>query len=869
MNTHNPPGPPTFFLRFFRWFCHPHLVNHIEGDLLEDYGEHVKNLGKRKADRRFVLDVLLLFRPGIIRPPKKYNVLNQSDMFANYFKIAFRIIRRNKGYSFINISGLAVGMAAAILILLWVQHESSYDRFHAKADRIYKMYSRDFFNGQTEVWPNTPSLLGPELEQSYGEVEKTTHYRNIFFLVKSGEQRFNDRGAFVDPAYLTMFDFPMHVGKRDALVNDFGIVLSEPLAIKLFGKTDCLGEPVIVNDTDNFTVTGVLKALPRNTDFKFEYLLPWNYMTRLGWTQNADWTQTNVNTFVLLKEGVSGDAFQSKVQKIVQTHVQKGDGSTREVIAQPLAKAHLYSKAENGQLVNGRIETVRLFSGIAILIILIACINFMNLSTARSEKRAREVGVRKVVGALKTSLIAQFISESLLMVIIAFAVALMLVQLSLGIFNSIVETQLAIDFTNPQYWLFALGLILVTGLLSGSYPAFYLSSSQTLKVLKGAVKNMHALVAPRKVLVVMQFTFAIVLSICAVMVQRQIKFAMSRDAGYELTGVAYNFTQGDIPKHYESLRTELLSSGACVAVTRTFSPVTNIWDVQNGYSWQGSTEEDKTSKIFLQFGSDVDLVKTFGVTITQGRDIDIHTYPSDTTAMLLNEAAVASMRLSNPVGEEIKNEDGQTFHVVGVVKDFIVESPYQQVSPMMIKGWRERYGSVHFRLNPALSQADALQKTEKVFKKYNPEYPFEYFFAEDYYNRKFVGEKQTGKLAGLFAGLAIFISCLGLFGLAAYMAENRTKEIGIRKVLGASTTSIATLISKEFVRLVIVAIIIATPVAYYAVTSWLQSYNYRVPIGVSVFVITAVVSILIAVLTVSIQSLKAAIANPVRSLRSE
>ncbi|HEX5171619.1 MAG TPA: FtsX-like permease family protein, partial [Cyclobacteriaceae bacterium] len=439
----------------------------------------------------------------------------------------------------------------------------------------------------------------------------------------------------------------------------------------------------------------------------------------------------------------------------------------------------------------------------------------------------------------------------------------------LGAFNIIVGVPLQLDFANPQYWIFALLLIFLTGLLSGSYPAFYLSSSQPLRVLKGVFKNVHALITPRKVLVVLQFTFAIVLSIGAIMVQRQIQYAMDRDAGYDRPGIVYNFMQGEVPEHFEAIRNELLSSGAAVSVTRAFCPVTYIWDVNNGYSWQGSTEEDKNSRIFLQFGSDVDLVKTFGVTLKQGRDIDIHTYPSDTAAMLINEKAVEIMGLKDPVGEVIKNENGEVFQVIGVVKDFIVGSPYQEVGPMMIKGWTERYGAVHFRLNPSLSVAEALRKAEQVFKKYNPEYPFEYFFAEDYYNRKFGNEKQTGTLAMLFASLAIFISCLGLFGLSACMAENRTKEIGIRKVLGASTSSITALISKEFVRLVVFSIIVASPLAFYVVHNWLQSFNYRVPIGASVFLITAGAAIFIAVATVSFQAIRAAMANPVNSLRSE
>ncbi|GHM99646.1 ABC transporter permease [Cytophagales bacterium WSM2-2] len=860
--------PPHIFLRFFRWFCRPELKDAIEGDLIELYRESRLQHGKRKADIKFAGDVALLFRPGIIRSFKETNRLNFTDMLANYFKIAFRILVRNKGYSFINISGLAIGMAAAILIMLWVQNEISYDRFHPNAERTYKMFSRDNNNGRLDVWGNTSALIAPELKQSYAEVEDAVRHRRVFFLVKAGQERFNEMGAFTDPGFFSMFDFKLLTGNKSALVNDFGIVLSKKLAIKLFGSVDCIGKTVIVNDTDNFSVTGVLNTLPANTEFDFEYLLPWNYMTRLGWDNGQTWANTNTQTFVTLKTGSSFDLFDSKIRSIVKSHIPKGDGSTREVLTHPLTKVHLYSNAENGELTRGRIETVELFIVIAGLVLLIACINFMNLMTARSEKRAQEVGVRKIVGALKRSLVTQFISESTLLTVIAFVMSLALVQLALGAFNQIVNTQLHLPYDNLQFWMYALALILLTGLLAGSYPAFFLSSSKPIKVLKGTFHKVNALVTPRKVLVVMQFTFAIVLSLCALMVQRQIQFAQDRDAGYNKSNVAYNFMQGEIPIHFESIKNELIASGAAVSVTRTFSPVISIWSFASELSWQGSDESDKKIN-FLQYGADADLARTFGMQVKLGRDLDIKTFPSDTTAVLLNEAAVDIMRLKDPIGETIKDNTGTTWHVVGVVKDFIVQSPYDRINPMIINGWTERYGVLNFKLNPANDQATNLALAEKVFKKYNPEYPFEYFFAEDFYNRKFGNERQTATLAASFAGLTIFISCLGLFGLAAYMAESRTKEIGVRKVLGASTLRITTLLSIDFVKLVFIAILFASPLAWFVINNWLQSFNYRVSVGVGIFIQTGIVAIVVALATVIFQAVKAATANPISSLKSE
>ncbi|HLZ16413.1 MAG TPA: FtsX-like permease family protein, partial [Cyclobacteriaceae bacterium] len=552
----------------------------------------------------------------------------------------------------------------------------------------------------------------------------------------------------------------------------------------------------------------------------------------------------------------------------VKRHVKEGDGSTREILSHPLTKVHLYSKAENGELTTGRIQTVKLFMAIALFIILIACINFMNLSTARSEKRSQEVGVRKIVGAQRTALMAQFISESMLMVMVAFAFALVLVQLSLSSFNQVVGATLQIEYRNLQFWQFAVMLILFTGLLAGSYPAFYLSSSRPIKVLKGTFKKVNALVTPRKVLVVFQFTFAIVLSICAITVRQQIDYALERNAGYNRSGLAYNFMQGEIPIHFDMIKDELLSSGAAVAVTRTYSPITRIWNTTTGLTWQGAREDDKKTN-FLLFGTDADLVRTFGIIVKLGRDIDIKTHPSDTAAVLLNEAAVEIMRFSDPIGEVFRDDQGHGRTVVGVIRDFIIESPYDPVKPMIIDGWTNRYGVVSFRLNPAMDRKESLTKAEMIFKKYNPEYPFEYFFADEFYNRKFGNEKQTGTLAALFAGLTILISCLGLFGLAAYMAESKTKEIGVRKVLGASTVTITTLLSGEFVKLVLIAIVIAFPLAWYAVIHWLQSFNYRVPLSVSLFLSAGIAAIAIALFTVSFQSVKAAMANPVDSLKSE
>ena len=790
-------------------------------------------------------------------------------MITNYLKVTTRNFFRNKGFSAINIAGLSIGMAAAMLILLWVQNEISYDRFYEKTDRIYLIHSRDKNNGKIDVWNRTSALLAPSLKKDYPEVEDAVRFRNVYFLINAGEKHLNVQGSFADSSFLSVLNFPLLKGNAKTALNDnHSIVITEKLAVKLFGNEQAMGKTVRIDSSDNFTVTAVLKDLPTNTEFEYEYLLPWTYITKLGWDKNQSWSYTNAITYVLLKKGTSQSAFSAKVKNIIRRNITEGDGSTRELIAQPLTMVHLYSKSENGNLVGGRVETVKLFTVIALVILIIACINFMNLSTARSNKRAREVGVRKVIGASKNSLIAHFIGESIILTLVAFFIALCITQISLKGFDEVVGVPLVINYGNPYWWLFALAFILFTGLIAGSYPAFFLSSFRPVQILKGTFKQANSLVSPRKALVVLQFTFAIILIICTIIVERQLRFARNRDTGYYKGDLIYTFSQGDVLKNYKLIKHDLLSTGAAVAVTKTFSPITRVWGTTTGLSWQGSNEADKKT-IFLQFDADDDFVKTTGTSLLQGRDININSYPTDSTALLLNEAAVKAMHLQDPVGKIVKNEKGVNCHVIGIIKDFIIESPYEEIKPMIIQGLSNGYPVVHFRLNPANSTAVDLAKAEKIFKQYNQQYPFEYVFANEAFARKFREEQQDGTLAALFAGLTIFISCLGLFGLASYMAETRIKEIGIRKVLGASVGSITTLLSMDFIKLVLLSIIIASPIAWLSMNKWLQGYTYRITIEWWEFLLAGFGALVIALLTVSFQSVKAALANPVKSLRSE
>ena len=794
--------------------------------------------------------------------------LNRIFMFKNYLKIAWRNLLRHRVFTVINIAGLAIGMASSALILLWIQNEVSYDRFHQKAARLYEVYKHSAVNGKFQSSAITPMVMAKTLKQEYPQVEETARTTGANFLFTVGEQLLNVNGAFTGPSFLTMFSFPLIDGNaKTALNNIHSIVITQKLSRKLFGNTNAMGKTIKIDSNAYFTVTGVLKDLPNNTQFDFEYLMPWDYLVKIGGEDN-NWADNSLQTWVLLKPGVTEADADSRVRNIIGSH---SSVKNTTIFLHPLNKLRLYTKFDdNGKISGGRIETVRIFGLIAVFILLIACINFMNLSTARSEKRAREVGIRKVAGARKNALIFQFWGESILIAFMSGCIALVVVLLFLPQFNLLVQAQLFLPFDSPLFWLASIGFILFTGTLAGSYPALYLSSFNPVRVLKGSFKASKALIAPRKLLVVIQFTFAVILIICTIIIREQLQYAQDKDTGYDKANLVYVMMTGDAEKNYAVIKNELLGSGAATAVSKTSAPITQAWSDSFEYDWQGKTP----GKIldFDVFNTDGDLVKTMGLKMVAGRDIDTKTYPTDSMAMLLNESAVKIMGFKNPVGQIIKRGTGanvKDWHVVGVIKDFILHSPYEPTTAMIIQGPKSWFNVIHFKLNPANTTAKNLETAGAIFKKYNPAYPFEYNFADQDYAKKFGDEQRTGTLASLFAGLTIIIACLGLFGLAAYMAQNRLKEIGVRKVMGASVAGVAVLLSKEFLKLVMLSFIIAAPVAWLAMYRWLQSYTYRVPITIWVFAIAALLTVLISVVTVSFQAVKAALANPAMSLRNE
>jgi putative ABC transport system permease protein len=788
-------------------------------------------------------------------------------MLKNFFKVAFRNLWKNKGFSVINITGLAIGMASATLLLLWIYDELSYDQFHTKKDRIYEAWNRAEFSGELHCWNTTPKVLGPTMMHDFPEVELAVRVNwPSDYLFTVGEKRIMVQGNIVDSSFLDMFSFPLLKGNPHTALNDMhSIVLTEKLSEKLFGNDDPMGKLIKIDNKETFRVTALAKDPPGNTRFEFEYLIPWSYLNHLNGGEEHNWGNNSTRTYTLLKPNASLASVQKKLLTLKRKY-DKDEDAKWEMFLYPMDRWRLYSNFKGAVEDGGRIEFVKLSAIIAAFILLIACINFMNLNTARSEKRAKEVGIRKVVGARKGGLIGQFLGESILLSFFAALLAVGLVELSLSTFNQVTDKKLYVHFGSIDFWMLVMSFILLTGILAGSYPAFFLSSFQPVKVLKGGFKKVNALVTPRKVLVVLQFSFAIILIICTIIVQQQINHARDRDTGYDKNNLIYHFLTGDVEKNYMLIKNELTSSGAASSVTKTSAPLTQAWSDSWGFEWEGKDPNDKTD--FDRYSADDNFLKTTGLQLVRGRDMDLNKYITDSSAMILNESALKTMKFKEPIGQIVKDGDTK-FHIIGVIKDFILRSPYEPTRPMIIEGGKGWFNVVHIKLSNLQPTAKSLKQAETIFKKYNPEYPFEYHFVDEEYAKKFQDEKRTAVLAAFFSGLTIFISCLGLFGLATYMAETRIKEIGVRKVLGASVSSITFLISKDFLRLVLIAFLIAAPIAWWSMYVWLKNYSYRISIHWWVFVLAGSLSFLIALTTISYQAIRAAVANPVTSLRSE
>ncbi|MEN5196429.1 ABC transporter permease [Sphingobacterium faecium] len=786
-------------------------------------------------------------------------------MIRNNFKIAWRNLLKSKGYATINIIGLAIGMAAVLMIAIWVQNQSQFDNFYSNKDNLYRVWNKYEDVGQIGMSNITSGPASVTLKAEYPEVEHAARvYWNVDRLLSFDENKIKSKGTEVDPSFMEMFDFKLLKGNRSQVLSGpQNIILTESLSKKIFGDTDPLNKTLILDNKEPYQVSGIIADLPSNTDFDFNYLIP---LTKAD-NYSPNWNTSTFMTYIQLKDGTDVDAFNKKLKNII---AKKTNNELKgSLFLYPLSKMHLYSKFEQGVPVGGKIDQVKLVAGLGFLILLIACINFVNLSTARSQKRAKEVAVRKVVGAQRSSLIAQFLTESVLLSFIAGILSIGLTFLALPFFNKILDKPLVFSITDPMIWVSLVGFILLTGVFAGLYPAFVLSSFKPIRSLKVFGKSKKLALNFREVLVVFQFGIALILIIATLIVRSQIEYAGKRDIGYSPSQLIEIPMEGDMTKNYKVIKSELINKNIAHAVTRTGWSITrNASNSSGNFSWEGATPEQGKKIVFNIGKAESDFVKTLGLKVLEGRDIDFERLASDSLSVLVNEAAIKEMKLKNPIGSILK-WGSNTFTIVGVINDYINDSPYSPVTPLLIYPAKDWMLNMVVRTNPSLPIDHNLKQMEEILKKFNPAYPFEYKFVDQQFAIKFKEQQQTAQLALIFSGLAIFISCLGLLGLASYIAELRTKEIGIRKVLGASVTGITAMLSRDFVKLVLIAILLASPIAWWTMNKWLEDFSYRIEIQWWIFAVAGIAALTIAILTVSTQAIRAANTNPVKTLRDE
>jgi len=798
-------------------------------------------------------------------------------MLKNYLRIAFRNLTRNRLSAAINIGGLAIGMAVAILISLWVYNETTYNHQYRNHSRIAAVFQNQDFNGKIDTWPGQAWELGPELKTGYSDYFKhviMTSY-NGDHLLSFADKKIRTKGNYMGPEVLDMLSAKMLAGNYTALDDPSSVVLSASTARSIFGATDPMGRTLIIDGTLPVKVSGIYEDLPDNSDYEgLQFILPWQLlMTSQGYEKKLGWGNSWFQVFVQLKNNITMQQASAAI-KDLKLH-KGGPDNARfkpELFLHPMDNWHLHGEFHNGTNASGgAIQYVRLFSIIGTFVLLLACINFMNLSTARSEKRAKEVGIRKAIGSLRGQLIGQFFSESVLIALCSFVLSIGLAQLMLPFFNEVSGKKMSILWGQPVFWMTAIGFTLLTGIIAGSYPALYLSSFRPVKVLKGTFRVGKLASVPRKVLVVLQFTVSVILIIGTIVVFRQIGYVKDRPVGYSRDGLVMIPINSDgLRNHYESFRNEVLRTGTVEEMALSESPLTAVYISNSGYTWEGKdpamTDDFSTVKVNAEFG------KVARWQIIEGRDFN-RDLATDSLSFIINEAAVKYMGLKEPVvGQQIKWGKNGSYTIIGVVKDMIMRSPFDAARQTIFfehAGFVSNLNNIDVRIRPNVSTAAALDKIASIYKKYDAENPFEYRFVDQEYAKKFSNEERVGKLAGFFTTLAIFISCLGLFGLASFVAEQRTREIGVRKVLGASILNLWQLLSSEFLRLVLLSLLIGGPIAWWFMQGWLQNYHYHADLSWWIFAIAGTGAVLITILTVSFQAIKAAMASPVKSLRTE
>ncbi len=793
-------------------------------------------------------------------------------MVKNYIKLAWRNLKRNKSFSSINILGLALGLTCSLLIMLWVLDEKSVDGFHANGKSLFQVYERWTFDGKTTASYPTQGLLAEELKKVFPEIEATAGTENVAGPNAANTFAANNKilksvGLFAGPDYFKMFSFPLLQGNRQTAIEAPGtIAISEKMAIQFFnGANKAFGQTILFDNKENLKITAVFRDIPASSSQQFDFLRSWPDFKKENGNWIYGWENTDLSTYVQLKENVNVAQFEPKIKDFIYRYEQKRAGNSIELALQPYAEKYLHSNFKNGILDGGRIEYVRLFSLVAIIILLIACVNFMNLATVQSAKRAREVGLRKVIGAGRSSLIAQFLGEAVLITLLSVVIALIAANIILPFFNSITGKQLSIPFDKPLFWCWILALLLGTGLIAGSYPALFLSSLKPIKVLKGTFLFSNSGIVFRQTLVVFQFALSLILMVGMIVIYGQLNYIKTKNLGYNRENLLYIPIEGDLIQKYQLFKQAAGSSAGIVDVSKMRSSPTVIENHTGDINWPG-----KDMHTVISFANCVvgyDFVKTMKLELKEGRDYS-REFATDSVGFIVNEAAVARMGYKHPIGETITwgNHPGR---IIGVLKDFHFNSLHQAIEPLIIRlddNWS--YGTILVRIASGKTQ-EAIASLEKICKSLNPKFPFSFRFSDDEFTKLYKSETLAGQLANIFGFLAIFISCLGLFGLASFTAAQRCKEIGVRKVLGASVGQIVSMLNTKFLKPVAIAMAIAFPVSWFALNNWLQNFEYKIKMEWWIFALAGIIAIIIALITVSFQTIKAAIANPVKSLRSE
>ncbi len=788
-------------------------------------------------------------------------------MLRNYFNIAIRSLQRNLAYSFINLAGLSIGIACTILILLWVHDEITFNTSFSNYESIHLVKVNINADNGVITGSLSPYPLKDYMLQD-SRVKRMAITIPQSALLSVGDKKLRKSGLDVSESFLTMFDFRIVHGDRETALNDMmSIVLTKSTAIALFGTDDVVGKmlTVKIENPEDLKITAVIEDAPLNSSFNPSFLLSFKYFERTApWLMYAqeNWTNNSFNIYVQLQAGATKEDVDKSIKNLIKE--KSNNTAQSELFLHPMSRWRLYNNFENGKEAGGLIDYVIMFSCIGGFILLMACINFMNLATARSQHRAREVGVRKSVGSSRKQLIMQFMGESIVMATLSLLLGIVLVEIALPVYNSLIDKTLTMPYATPGFWIFAIGLIAITGILAGSYPALYLSSFRPAKILKGNSSPERKGNSPRQILVVVQNAFAIMLIIGTTIVYLQINHLKDREAGYDRENLMLLWSNVDIEKNYRAIKEELVSSGAATAVTKSNSPVTRIF-ASSKISWPGMLPNQHLEA--TNIATEYDYAMTLGIKLLEGRDFSPE-FKSDTAAILINKVALEAMNLANPIGQKIEMWE-QQWTIIGVMDNVLMGSGSREIQPLVMTMDPTWSTTITIRVPKSNDLPEAVKKIEDVFKKYSPDYPFEYRFADVEFDQKFSTIEMTSRLSGTFAMLAIFITALGLFGMAAFTAEQRTKEIGIRKVLGASVASVLVLLSKEFSKMVLIAFVLSVPFAWWAATDFLQQYQIRIAMPLWVFPVAGLVSLIITIMIAMTQALKAATTNPVKSLRSE